>query len=85
MGAALSRLEREEALRERVTGLLERGLSPEQVAGRLRREAGATVLCHETIYRFIYAQVAAPRTTAGAGCCPADAPAGASARSGTPN
>ena len=53
-----SRLEREDALRERVTGLLERGLSPEQAAGRLNREAGGTVLCHETIYRFIYAQVA---------------------------
>lgn len=28
--------------------------SPEQIAGRLKRMAGRTILCHETIYAFIY-------------------------------
>jgi len=30
------------------------GWSPEQIAGRLELEQGEKVLCHETIYRFIY-------------------------------
>jgi len=30
--------------------------SPEQIAGRLRLKAGKTIVCHETIYRFIYRQ-----------------------------
>lgn len=31
------------------------GWSPEQIAGRLRRrDKGKTVICHETIYRYIY-------------------------------
>lgn len=30
------------------------GWSPEQIAGRLKREQGKTILCHETIYRYIY-------------------------------
>src|SRR4029077_14846977 len=34
------------------------GWSPEQVAGRLARESGATVVSYESIYRFIYAQIA---------------------------
>jgi IS30 family transposase len=51
------RLERDADLRARVLGCLERGWSPEQVAGRLRREAGATVISHESIYRFIHAQI----------------------------
>jgi IS30 family transposase len=31
------------------------GWSPEQIAGRLKREHGETIVCHETIYRYIYA------------------------------
>lgn len=31
------------------------GWSPEQIAGRLKREHGETIICHETIYRYIYA------------------------------
>ena len=31
------------------------GWSPEQIAGRLKREHKTTVVCHETIYRYIYA------------------------------
>lgn len=52
-----SRLGRDEALREKVLGGLSAGLSPEQVAGRLARDAGERVISHETIYRFIYAQM----------------------------
>ena len=37
---------------------LKQGWSPEQVAGRLALETGKRVISHETIYRFIYAQLA---------------------------
>lgn len=30
------------------------GWSPEQIAGRLKRKYGKTIICHETIYRYIY-------------------------------
>lgn len=53
-----SRLERDAGLREQVLGGLARGWSPEQVSGRLARETGCRVISHETIYRFIYAQMA---------------------------
>jgi IS30 family transposase len=53
-----SRLEREPELRNTVLDHLRRGWSPEQVAGRLAREAGKTVISYETIYRFIHAQIA---------------------------
>jgi IS30 family transposase len=53
-----SRLEREPDLRCAVLERLARGWSPEQVAGRLAREAGRKVISHESIYRFIYAQMA---------------------------
>ena len=53
-----SRLERDDALRERVLAGLKQGWSPEQVAGRLALEARRPVISHETIYRFIYAQMA---------------------------
>jgi transposase, IS30 family len=60
-----SRLERDATLRETVLSSLSQGCSPEQVAGRLRREAdGQTVIGCETIYRFIYAQL--KRTNDGA-------------------
>jgi IS30 family transposase len=53
-----SRLEREPDLRRAVLDGLRKGWSPEQVAGRLAREAGRTVISYESIYRFIYAQIA---------------------------
>jgi transposase, IS30 family len=53
-----SRLEREPDLRRAVLERLAAGWSPEQVAGRLAREAGRKLISHETIYRFIYAQIA---------------------------
>jgi IS30 family transposase len=52
-----SRLERDEALREIVLDRLAAGWSPEQVAGRLALEAGRKIISHETIYRFVYAQM----------------------------
>ena len=53
-----SRLDRDPALRRAVLKRLARGWSPEQVAGRLAREAGCRVISYESIYRFIYAQIA---------------------------
>ena len=53
-----SKLLRDPALQRLVLGRLARGWSPQQVAGRLAREHGRTVICHETIYRFIAAQIA---------------------------
>jgi len=43
-------------LRRYIIGKLKKYWSPEQIAGRLRRRYGRTVICHETIYRFIYRQ-----------------------------
>ena len=34
-----------------------RGWSPEQIAGRLKQQKAATTISHESIYRFIYAQI----------------------------
>jgi len=59
-----ARLDRDPALRERVLTLLSQGWSPEQVVGRLKREAGRTVIGCETIYRFVYDQL--KRTNDGA-------------------
>lgn len=53
-----SRLERDEALRHGVLSRLKQGWSPEQVAGRLEMESGKRVISHESIYRFIYGQMA---------------------------
>ena len=52
-----SRLERNAELRKRVLGDLQKGWSPEQIAGRLRHQKTATTISHESIYRFIYAQI----------------------------
>ena len=56
-----SKLDRNKALRELVLSRLAGGWSPEQVAGRLAREKGRRVISHETIYRFIYSQLARTR------------------------
>lgn len=53
-----SRLDRDSGLRDRVLSRLAQGWSPEQVAGRFAHEHGTPVISHETIYRFIYAQIA---------------------------
>ena len=52
-----SRLERDDALRNSVLDRLAAGWSPEQVAGRLAYEAGHRIISHESIYRFVYAQL----------------------------
>jgi len=52
-----SRLERQPDLRKLVLDRLAMGWSPEQIAGRLAYEQGKPVLSHESIYRFIYAQI----------------------------
>ncbi|MFV0625716.1 IS30 family transposase, partial [Sphingomonas sp. ac-8] len=53
-----ARLARDAPLREAVLDRLAAGWSPEQVAGRLALDAGRPVLSHESIYRFIHAQIA---------------------------
>ncbi len=53
-----SKLDRNSDLRETVLSRLAQGWSPEQVAGRLARDSGRCVISHETIYRFIHAQIA---------------------------
>jgi IS30 family transposase len=52
-----SKLDRDSLLREHVLSRLSHGWSPEQVARRLARDTGKIVISHETIYRFIYAQL----------------------------
>jgi transposase, IS30 family len=51
------RLDRDDTLRTIVLDRLAAGWSPEQVAGRLAREAQRPVISHETIYRFVYTQL----------------------------
>lgn len=53
-----SKLDRNDSLREIVLSRLSVGWSPQQVSGRLARDNGAQVISHETIYRFIHAQIA---------------------------
>ena len=48
------KLERQPDLRDLVRDRLAMGWSPEQIAGRLTREQGRTLISHESIYRFIY-------------------------------
>ena len=52
------RLDRDDELRNDVLSKLQLGWSPEAVAGRLMRERGKNVISYESIYRFIYAQIA---------------------------
>lgn len=53
-----SRMLRDPQLQTLVLARLTAGWSPQQVAGRLAREHGRTVISHESIYRFIAAQIA---------------------------
>lgn len=53
-----SKLDRDSELREIVLTRLSNGWSPEQIAGRLAEDSGQCVISYETIYRFIYAQIA---------------------------
>ena len=53
-----SKLDRDEDLRGAVLAHLAAGWSPEQIAGRMGREGATAKIGVETIYRFIYAQIA---------------------------
>ena len=53
-----SKLDRNQDLRQIVLDRLSQGWSPEQIAGRLNRQNADATVSHETIYRFIYAQIA---------------------------
>jgi transposase, IS30 family len=53
-----SKLLRKPELQALVLSCLRKGWSPQQVAGRLKREQGRCVVSYETIYRFIAAQIA---------------------------
>ena len=53
-----SRLDRQASLRATIMERLASGWSPEQIAGRLAIEHGRKVISYESIYRFIYAQLA---------------------------
>ena len=53
-----SKLLRKPELQAQVLELLRRDLSPEAVAAHLALEHGKRVVSHETIYRFIYAEIA---------------------------
>jgi IS30 family transposase len=50
------KLTADDALREHVVERLRDGWSPQQIAGRLKREPtdGGASVCHETIYRHVY-------------------------------
>lgn len=52
-----SKLDRNPELRAAILKALAQRCSPEQVAGRMAREAGHKLISHETIYRFIEAQI----------------------------
>lgn len=48
------KLERQRDLRDLAKTRLAMGWSPEQIAGRLTRDHGHTIISHESIYRFVY-------------------------------
>jgi IS30 family transposase len=52
------KLARQPTLRRLVRDCLAMGWSPEQIAGRLARQHGRTIISHESIYRFVYHRTA---------------------------
>ena len=52
-----SRLERQPSLMSTVIDHLAMGWSPQQISNRLAKDQGCNVISHESIYRFIYAQI----------------------------
>ena len=65
-----ARLERDAALRDRVMAGFARRWSPQQIAERLAWESGRRVLCHESIYRFVYRQQARVKDYRWSRCLP---------------
>lgn len=49
------KIENNRMMRRYIVGKIKLLWSPEQIAGRLRRERGRTIVCHETIYAYLYA------------------------------
>lgn len=52
--ASALKIENDRELRRHIVRKLKLWWSPEQIAGRLKRMTGRTVICHETIYAFVY-------------------------------
>lgn len=50
------KLDRNPALLDYVIDSLKLGWSPEQIVGRMKRIGGKTLICHETIYAYIYSK-----------------------------
>ncbi len=50
------KLAREPLLLASITDRLRAGWSPEQIAGRLRRDGSGAYVCHETIYAWVYSE-----------------------------
>ncbi len=50
------KIENDTKLRRYIVSKLKRYWSPEQIAGRLKREEKKTVISHETIYAYVYEQ-----------------------------
>ncbi len=48
------KIEQDEKLQRYIIRKLKKYWSPQQIAGRLNRIHGKTVVCHETIYEFVY-------------------------------
>jgi IS30 family transposase len=48
------KIENDTTLRRYIVKKLKLYWSPEQIAGRLKKEEGYTKICHETIYNFVY-------------------------------
>lgn len=48
------KLDKNPALKEVVISRLKEGWSPQQIAGRLKKSAGRCIVCHETIYAYLY-------------------------------
>lgn len=52
----LRKLYRHTNLRQHVLAHLEKGWSPEQIAGRMKRDGVAASVCAETIYQYVYSK-----------------------------
>lgn len=52
--ASALKIKNDRELRRHIVRKLKLLWSPEQIAGRLKRMTGRTIICHETIYTFVY-------------------------------
>jgi IS30 family transposase len=52
--ASALKIENDRRLRRHIVRKLKLLWSPEQIAGRLKRMTGTALICHETIYTFVY-------------------------------